>query len=762
MRSPSATDGATDQDEPAGHGRGIQPQQLLQLIGRHKALLCGGLVLVYVLGFLYYWAQEPAYEARASVLVHHTGDSLTGKGIGQTDPHDNYLPTHVRLMTSSGVLNRARERLIISGALGGTPPSADEIARRLKVIAEKDTEILEIAYRTPNRTSAAPVVEAVVGSYQDFVNETQRSTSKEVLQILTQQKDDLGRQLRAKEKELLALQQKEGVWTLQDDKSSVVLSRLDGLGQALTQAHVRRLDVEGQSRALDEAITRNDPPSTYLLPYLEKIGREQVLAKLGLSAADEAARLQTEAAQHDLLRDQLELRRLNAVCGPNHPKVLELQDRIRVLSDSVKQEEARVQAASRDVAALRDLAVHLQEQELAEARQAEQDLQQQYDREKQKVIDFNIRNVPVAALEAEVVRLRGYNDALVNRIRDVNLGDDYDAISTRVIDPPQEPTVPVSPNLVRIALLSTIIGLLAGVGLCYLADWWDTSYRGAEDVARQLGLPVIGCVPAVNLRGNEAAFDLITHQARQSVEAEAFRTLRTALMLSPERLTKLTVTSALPEEGKTSILSNLGIAFAQSGLRTLLIDGDLRRPRLHRVFDLPGATGLAGLLAQEDLAPEHLWGAVRTTSVDLLHVLPAGTRPPNPAELLSGGRMAQILQWAEGRYDRILCDAPPIGAVADGALLGRVSNGALFVVHPERADRLSCGHALAALRRMNCPVLGVIINGASGRNGYGYGYRYGRRYGAYHPEDDTSAGAEPVDQTTATPGADDVAPPEAA
>jgi capsular exopolysaccharide synthesis family protein len=188
----------------------------------------------------------------------------------------------------------------------------------------------------------------------------------------------------------------------------------------------------------------------------------------------------------------------------------------------------------------------------------------------------------------------------------------------------------------------------------------------------------------------------------------------------------------LPDDGKTAVLTNLAITFAQSGLRTLLIDADLRRPRLSRIFQVSGSPGLAQLLEGGDLGAEHFRAAVQATAVERLHLLPSGPNPPNPAELLTGERLGKILAWAETKYDRILCDAPPILAVSDCAILGRSLDGILFVVHADKGDRVVTTRARDILERMNCRLLGVVVNGVSSAGAYGYYHYQGLKYSAYH------------------------------
>jgi capsular exopolysaccharide synthesis family protein len=221
---------------------------------------------------------------------------------------------------------------------------------------------------------------------------------------------------------------------------------------------------------------------------------------------------------------------------------------------------------------------------------------------------------------------------------------------------------------------------------------------------------------------NGKALELVMDHTPRSAEAEAFRTMRTAMMLCDAPPSKFTITSPEPGDGKTLILSNLAIAFAKSGMRVLLIDGDLRRPRLRELFDLPRTIGLSQLLQEAEFKELDLEKAIQRTAVASLDVLTSGPNPPNPTELLTGEKFGKMLAWAEKRYDRILCDAPPILAVSDCALIGRRLDGAFLVIRADKNDRIMAGRARDTLRGMNCNVLGVIVNSLFTGDAYGYAY----------------------------------------
>jgi capsular exopolysaccharide synthesis family protein len=659
------------------------------------------------------------------------------------------MPTHIRLVTSTAVVDRAIEKMKLMDQEKEQSrdwPGPDQLVDGLKVTSQKDTEILEIAYRTKDKSAAVPVVDAVVGSYLDFVNETHRSTSRDILQILTQQKDELDKQLREKEEALLTLQEKEGVLTSSDEKSNVAMSRVLTVNESLTQARVHRLELEARYNSLKLAIARKEPLEAYLLRYLDRMGPDLIAQSLGLHQNTESFMFQQDSVRRAIVADQLELDRLRSIYGPKHPKVLMLEEKIRLTSQSLTPEKMTPERKHESEKELQDLAIKLLESDIKEAKGLEEDLQKQCEAEKAVAVAFNAQRAPLVALEMDLKRLRSFYDTVNLRIRQVNLGGDAGAISTQVIEPPQEPIAPVSPNLKKVALTCTLLGLFFGMILCYLFEWWDTGYRGPEDIVHHLNLAVIGHVPRMTPGKNGKALELVMDHTPRSAEAEAFRTMRTAMMLCDAPPSKFTITSPEPGDGKTLILSNLAIAFAKSGMRVLLIDGDLRRPRLRELFDLPRSIGLSQLLQDVEFKEADLENAIQRTAVANLDVLPSGPNPPNPTELLTGEKFGRMLAWAEKRYDRILCDAPPILAVSDCALIGRRLDGAFLVIRADKNDRIMAGRARDTLHGMNCNVLGVIVNSLFTGDTYGYAYYrkssyYNRR--KYYHSDNPPPGEDP-------------------
>jgi capsular exopolysaccharide synthesis family protein len=233
------------------------------------------------------------------------------------------------------------------------------------------------------------------------------------------------------------------------------------------------------------------------------------------------------------------------------------------------------------------------------------------------------------------------------------------------------------------------------------------------------------------------------HVDPDAVESEAFRTLRTAIAFSRPETGRIVVSSTEPGDGKTTVLSNLAVAYARAGKRTLMIDADMRRPGLSRLLELRGEDGLTQVLQGTGNVAELAQRYTRNCGVEGLDVLPSGPRQINPAELLAGPRLAELLSWAESTYDQILIDAPPAGAAADASMIAANTDGLVLVVRPDKNRRQSVVRAIEGFRGIGIEPLGIVVNGliADGDKGYyayaeGYNYGYGEEAGSEWNEPD--------------------------
>ena len=347
----------------------------------------------------------------------------------------------------------------------------------------------------------------------------------------------------------------------------------------------------------------------------------------------------------------------------------------------------------------------------------------------------------IEMLERDVKRLNDMNDVLLNQIASLDLKQNGQDVRMAVIEDPVVATAPVSPQLRLVVLLAVLGGLGTSLGLVTLLDVLDDRFNSVEEMQSRLGLPLLTMVQRLEAPESVGLQALVTYATPTATASESFRTLRTAITLTHTDVRQIVVTSAEPGDGKTTTLANLAVCYAQAGKRTLLIDADLRRPGLTALMGMRGPHGLSEVLRSDGDIGQMAAMHVRSSGMAGLDVLPSGPRPSDPAELLSGPRLSQLLAWAETVYDLILVDSPPTLATTDTAIIGRLVDGVILVVQPAKNRRRLVTRVVERLDLMKITVLGLVVNrtGSEEDHGYygyhSYGYGYGSGYGEGYGED---------------------------
>ncbi len=302
--------------------------------------------------------------------------------------------------------------------------------------------------------------------------------------------------------------------------------------------------------------------------------------------------------------------------------------------------------------------------------------------------------------------------------------------SVSQVDPAIPPQTPSGPRVLLNTALAVLLGLIIALGIAFLAEYLDDTVKSPDDVAEVTGVSTLGAI--VRMRSErDVEYNLTTVNDPRSPATEGFRTLRTNLEFASvdKPLRTILITSAVPSEGKTTIAANLAVVFAQTGKRVILLDSDLRRPGVHRVFDLPNSFGLTNLLRSDTVTIDD----VAHEPVPGLKVVTTGALPPNPAELLASNRMKEVLAHLEASSDIVIVDSPPLQVVTDAALLASRTDGALLVIDGGRTRKGAVRQARETLDRVGARLLGASINRLSerGNTGYYYYYYQYQYYGKY-------------------------------
>lgn len=714
----------------------------LRAVQCRKRIVVLSVIVAGLLGALYYVTATPYYESSAQLLIVATNaDALEGTA-ATNQVFQNILPTYVEVLNSDAVLEEAagalppEHRIDFKGVPQNKRGSA--LRKQLSVSPSRKGNIITVDFRSRDPHTSAVVVESVLDAYLKFMNETHQSNSKGYLDVLTNERNKLLAELERKQQELLRLQQESQVLIGAGDTSMNVLAeRVASLNLALSEAQKQTVEAQALHSALDRAIRNGEDLQPFALQEMQSLTQMLMLQELNLGGPDGQLVMR---AQEELRSAESELSSKLRIYGENHSRIKELRQKIQQTQQWLVN---RRQIVGQNVRHLRnsELAPRLLQMARQKYQQAvarESILRQQVESEGAKALATNSQMSQLQRVEGEVQRLHANLDQVLARMTTIDLGQSG-GLKTRIVSSPQVPNKPVSPRLTTVALACLSVGIGIGLALIYIIDVMDDRFRSPDEMRIQLGVPVLAMVRAMQPTGESGIRAVQTFTNPNGLESEAFRTLRTTLSLSEEGTQRIVASSTEPGDGKTTVMANLCVAFAQSGKRTLLIDADMRRPGMTTLLDMKGMQGLSTILRDERPIADCVAENLKPSGAHNLDVIPSGPRPMNPAELLSSDRFSELLAWAETMYDQVVVDAPPVLAVTDPAIVGRLADGVLLVVRPDKNRRKMVIRAAESFHSVGIPVLGIVANHLTPESGgdyYGYGYGYGYEYGYGHDDHD--------------------------
>jgi succinoglycan biosynthesis transport protein ExoP len=345
-----------------------------------------------------------------------------------------------------------------------------------------------------------------------------------------------------------------------------------------------------------------------------------------------------------------------------------------------------------------------------------------------------------AQMQTVVQNYRTSYAILLQSYESIRLAESQSSSGVLLKDPAVPPMSPTQPQPVRSALLAGLVGLFLGAGIIYLIEYLDDSIRDPQEITRKWGVPVLGIIIRFKSNGSP----LVTMKQPRSPVSEAFRSLRTNLEFAAvdTPLKSILVTSASPQDGKTTIAANLACVIAQSKRNVVVLDADLRRPQVHKLFQLMNRIGLTNKLVQPK---EQLSGSLQNTELPTLKVITSGSLPPDPSELLGSARMQEMLASLTDQFDYVILDTPPVMLVTDAVVLASRVNGVILVVKPSVTKRAELHHVIDQMKQVNARLLGIVLNEVDvGRSKYIYYRRYYSSYkhkyfkGYFPPEGNVS------------------------
>ncbi len=707
----------------------------LIILKKHQWLIISFLLAVVTIVTITTFRMQPVYEATARIEIDRENSNLTNITGSDSDAimedMDNYIETQSKILMSetlalqtirsmglqndphfggqpdkpvtlnTGVGSEAQTRPAILGAFLGS----------LAVQRVPNSQLLDVTFSASDPQLAARVVNAHINNFieQNFRSKFEAAT--QASNWLASQLDEMKVKVEDSEDARLAYERQNQIWTV-DQNQDISAEKLGEIEKELMDAQADRINKEAVYQ----------------------------LAQTGNYEAIPAVRESTVI--QDIMKQESELNAQYADAlaqyGPKYPKVVRLQAQIKQMDDMVLHEKQNI--------------VNQVEAEYRGSRQREMLLQQALDAQKveanqaaEKLVQYNI-------LKREAEANKQLYDDMLQKLKEAGIQAGLRSSNIRVVDPALVPGSPSRPQKARNIALGFLVGLFGGIGLALLREYLDNTIKTPDDVESLARLPSLAVVPAFatgdsrrNSRfskmlrapvasGREGRVELVSHHMPQSQMSEAFRALRTSLLLSqadhPPQV--ILMTSALPREGKTTAAVNLAVTLAQLGDSTLLVDADLRKPGINRALSLVDgkhaglSSYLAGVSSLDLITVQH-------PAITNLHAIPTGPIPPNPADLLSSRRLNELIQDLRQRYKFVVIDSPPIMAATDAVILSVQVDGVLVVVRSNETPKEAFTRTRDLLASVKSRILGVVLNAVdASAPDYYYSYRYyPYSYGGY-------------------------------
>ena len=548
----------------------------------------------------------------------------------------------------------------------------DEFLVGLTVSPVRNSRLVNLRYLAPDPMFAARAANAIADAYVAQSLSFRAVASQESNTFLSLQLADQKQKLTASEQALRAYADAHGVVSPAEAANNIAARDLADVSAELTRARSDRLALEQVFQTL--MALRRDPAKLAASPAIASNPMIQVLTR-------EIADLKSQDAV------------LGIEFGDQHQKRKDVATQLGIKNaEWLSQAERVVESIGREYQA-------------AKAREIE--LAGQVEARKNASAAPDTVAIGYLALERAVVGNRRLYEELLTRAAITGVAGEYKGPHVQVVDRAEMPRVPALPNHGRDLSIAVLLGLFLAVTLAFGLEYIDSRIKTPDDIKDHLNLPFLGLIPAVRAKDVKGVSPLLDRGVPPAF-SESIRAIRTSVMFSSatEGARTVMVTSTAPSEGKTVVSTNLGDALAQAEQRTLVIDGDMRRPRVHEVYGCTQEPGLSNVL----VGAAELKTAIRQTGNPLLSVLPAGLIPPNPAELLGSARYARLLEELAQEYDWIVIDAPPVMAVTDAAVIANGAGGVLFVVGSEMTPRRNAQVALEQLAAARARLVGVVLN----------------------------------------------------
>jgi len=708
------------------HEGQVSMVQLWRVVQKRRWLVLGSLAAIVLLVTAISLVLPKRYDASSRLLLDLEGSQDLGLdqvvmpiGIDL----DTKLQTQIRIVQSDTIAVSVIKQLGLhhnpgfagkqAAATGHEFDSLDlstrarltqHLHRYLTVQLIPKTEIIEIHFRSGDPKLAADVANAVANTYIEHNFQTKYQATQQTSEWLTKQLEDVRKNAEAAQEKVISYQKKTGLLGT-DETHNIIIDRLELLNKALSDAEGDRIVKEAKYRI---AMTENPE-------LIANIAPESLLGALYKQRAESRAEYAQLAAKY----------------GAAYPRVTQLQSQLSELDSSITQEIGKLRETLRA--------------EYQAALNSEHMLHATFEKQKDDAYKMNQDAIQYGIMRREVESSRDLYEGLLKKLKEAGILAGLKSSNINIIDQASVPVEAIEPRILLNIGLGCMGGLLFGLALAFVAENVDSSIRTPEDIEAYCSLPSLGIIPSVAMtrpdRATEKALATrrpqlilpVTMEHRNSGSAEAFRALRTSLLLSspgaPPQV--ILVTSAMMQEGKSFTSLNLAVVLSQTGQKVLLVDSDMRRPAINKYLGVSPNRGLSACLAgTEDSAAMIM----KIEEIPGFHIMPAGHMPPYPSEMLASEAMPQLVKRWREEFRYIVIDTPPVLAVTDAVVCARIADAIVLVARSEKTGRQSLMRARDLLKKAQANIAGVVVNDLSFdsveyRQYYGY---YGKDHQGYY------------------------------
>ena len=766
--------------------------ELFGLLRRRRKHLVGTFLVGLAVALAYQLLAERRYEARLELMVMRRDSSVPANGVGSqgevdgSSLTDELLATHMKLLSSRKIVKSALRLLSNTVSAGGAAVQTegeynliglkslieaqnedinpvDYIQEQLHVDvggegSARDASILVATFEDPSKADCATILNAILAAYRADVSTSFAGETDTIIRLHEQTRDRLAGELSEAQEEYRAFRESSSLLWDNDKAQNTHQERLKTLEEDLRDVQKRISETKARAEVIREVLASKQLSGISDIDRLALLSdRETERLKLLFDVtkgdpnneefqADQPVRSATAKAQYEeLLSLMLRERSLLADFGADHPLVQITREKIGVMNSFLREN------APKEVRNPETTKLDPKEMLVTYERLLSNDLLQ--DRKLEDAIRANIKEESSQARALASDELKGQElldkietkkqlqRAAIENLGEIARAKDFGGFKVDVLSTAETQKNPSWPNPKIVMALGGVGGLVLGFLLSLLADLTDSTFRNPDDVENVLQLPVMAHVPMLppgltreESLGNIVPEICVAHRPK-SKESEVFRSLRTSLFFTAasSKLQVIQVTSPSTGDGKSTITANIACAIARSGKKVLLVDCDLRRPRVASIFGLPRKVGLSTVLSGQSEIPD----VIANSGLEHLSVMPAGPIPADPAELLTSAKFGECLEVLRDKFDYVLLDTPPMLAVSDPGIIANLADGVILTLRILKNGRGASVRAKELLQELDANLLGVVVNCSTQfARDYGYSdYRYAESY-SYQYRDD--------------------------